>query len=99
MQTVYRALRETETETETDRFSIHRKNRSVFGFPDSRRGVFCSVFFWFFFMLVYNETILIDAHFKAVHDRIKDKKCPVFLFIKLLSRYVNTLSVCCVVCQ
>jgi hypothetical protein len=40
------ALRETETETETDRFSINRKptngrfsKRSVFGFPDSSR--FC----------------------------------------------------------
>jgi hypothetical protein len=41
-----RALRETETETETDRFSINQKPTvgrfskiSVFGFPDS--GLFC----------------------------------------------------------
>jgi hypothetical protein len=48
-----RALRETETKTETDRFSINRKptkdrfsKRPVFGFPDSLR---CFLFFCIFF--------------------------------------------------
>jgi hypothetical protein len=46
-----RALRETETETETDRFSIKRKPAEgwfskilVFGFPNNRRVFFAQFF-------------------------------------------------------